>query len=214
MTPRLVIMLKEPRPGRVKTRLAKDMGGIRATWWFRHQVSRLIARLSKARKYQMILAVSPDHAALHSRFWPSHLLRWPQGRGDLGERMRRIILNASHGPILIIGADIPGIEKRHIAAAIRALGENDVVFGPAPDGGYWLIGFRQAGRSSLSSKALRGVRWSSAYALEDSIKSLGLKKKVAFIDTLQDVDTIKDLTSKRAFSLSANAQSADGRRII
>jgi len=139
----LVIMLKEPRPGRVKTRLARDMGTIPATWWFRHQSRRLIRRMSGDLRWQTFAAVSPD-LAIHSRFWPSHLPRLPQGAGDLGQRMAGVFHTMPPGPVLIIGADIPGINPDHIEAAFRALGRHDAVFGPAPDGGYWLVGLKRS----------------------------------------------------------------------
>ena len=74
-------MLKEPRPGRVKTRLGRDIGMIGAAWWFRHQVAGLLRRLDDPR-WHLVLAVAPDHAGLTSRVWPAHLPRIPQGPGD------------------------------------------------------------------------------------------------------------------------------------
>ena len=75
-------MLKEPRPGRVKTRLGRDIGMGAAAWWFRHQTGRLLRRLEDPR-WQLILAVAPDRDGLQSRVWPAHLPRLPQGGGDL-----------------------------------------------------------------------------------------------------------------------------------
>ena len=71
----LVIFLKEPHPGRVKTRLGRDIGMTAAAWWFRHQSTRLIRRLGGDRRWQTVLAVSPDHEGLASRVWPSRLPR-------------------------------------------------------------------------------------------------------------------------------------------
>ncbi len=73
MKPVLVIMLKEPRPGRVKTRLGRDIGKIAATWWFRHQSARLIRSLRDPR-WQIVLAVAPDLAQA-PRLWPGDLPR-------------------------------------------------------------------------------------------------------------------------------------------
>ena len=188
---RLVIMVKEPRPGRVKTRLVRDIGLIDATWWFRHQVRALLRRLQDPR-WQITLAVAPDHVGLCSRFWPAHLPRIPQGRGDLGARMARVLGHAPTGPVCIIGADIPGITPAHIARAFSTIGPNEAVFGPAPDGGYWLIGLKRS--AALPSDILRNVRWSGPHALSDSIDSLG-NMRVALTDALQDVDTAADLAA-------------------
>jgi len=135
-------MVKEPRPGRVKSRLGRDLGMTAAAWWFRHQSRALLRRVQDPR-WQVVLAVAPDHAGMTSRVWPSHLTRWPQGRGNLGDRMGRMLGTAPPGPVCIVGADIPGITATHIASAFGALGANDAVFGPAPDGGYWLIGLKR-----------------------------------------------------------------------
>lgn len=186
-------MVKEPRPGRVKTRLGRDIGHTRAAWWFRHQSAGLIRRLDDPR-WDLVLAVSPDRDGQVSRVWPSHLPRWPQGRGDLGDRMGRVLRQVpqgtARGPILIIGADIPGIEPIHIGRAFQALGAHDAVLGPAPDGGYWLIGL--ARRHPVPPEIFSGVRWSTTHAYEDTRRSLG-SLSVADVDMLRDVDRAEDL---------------------
>ena len=189
MRPLLVVMLKEPRPGRVKTRLGREIGLTGSAWWFRHQTRSLLMRLRDPR-WQIVLAVAPDAEGLTSRVWPADLPRIPQGAGDLGDRMGRIFRQLGRGPLCIIGADIPGICRPRIARAFRALGRADTVFGPAPDGGYWLIGM--ARRHALPKTILQGVRWSSQDALSDSIASLPAGR-TATIDVLQDVDTVTDL---------------------
>ena len=133
----LFIMVKEPRAGLVKTRLGTGIGMTRAAWWFRHQTQRLLRALGRDPRWQTVLAVSPDVEGLQSRIWPAQLPRWPQGRGDLGHRMAAVFRCAPPGPVLIIGADIPGVTPALIAKAFRALGDHDAVFGPAHDGGSW-----------------------------------------------------------------------------
>jgi rSAM/selenodomain-associated transferase 1 len=185
------IMVKEPRAGRVKTRLGKDIGMTRAAWWFRHQSKRLIRRLGRDPRWQTVLAVSPDPEGLQSRIWPADLPRWPQGQGDLGDRMGAIFRSAPKGPVLIIGADIPGITPALIEKAFRALGDHDAVFGPASDGGYWLIGIKRAG-IGVPVGLFKDVRWSTKHALADTVATLG-DAQVKMIDTLRDVDTATDL---------------------
>ncbi len=187
----LVVMVKEPRPGRVKTRLGRDLGMTAAAWWFRHQVTRLLRRIEDPR-WRLILAVSPDRAGMQSRVWPAHLPRMPQGTGDLGDRMGRIFRSQPPGPVCIIGADIPGIRAPHIARAFAALGRNDAVIGPAPDGGYWLIGLKRS--AAVPACLFAGVRWSSPHARDDTLRSLGAVP-VALTDTLRDVDEARDLAT-------------------
>ncbi|MGB5558737.1 MAG: TIGR04282 family arsenosugar biosynthesis glycosyltransferase [Paracoccaceae bacterium] len=186
-------MVKEPRAGRVKTRLGHDIGMTAAAWWFRHQTQALIRRLRDPR-WQLILAVSPDNQGLTSRNWPADLPRLPQGTGNLGTRMKRIFDGAPPGPVLIIGADIPGIQKPHIARAFCALGHSDAVIGPAPDGGYWLIGLK---RQRPAPPALfNNVQWSSENALSDTVSTLK-HHRIAYTDMLRDVDTAADLQPPR-----------------
>lgn len=192
----LIIMIKEPRPGRVKTRLGRDIGQTAAAQWFRHQSADLIRRLGRDPRWDLVLAVSPDHTGLSSRVWPTRIARIPQGGGDLGARMRRL-LAAQAGPTVIIGADIPGIHPRHIALAFAVLGQNDVVFGPAGDGGYWLVGARRLGRP-LAQGLFRNVRWSTPDAMADSIDSAG-HSKIGLVDPLDDVDTGADLRRLRRY---------------
>lgn len=182
-------MLKEPRPGRVKTRLGRDIGLVGSAWWFRHQVRALLRRIEDPR-WQTVLAVAPDHEGMQSRVWPAHLPRIPQGRGDLGGRMARILRSQPLGPVCIIGADIPDISRPRIAEAFTALGGHDAVFGPAHDGGYWLIGMKRMQRPAPT--ILQDVRWSSEHALTDSARSLG-NARIARVATLRDVDTADDL---------------------
>lgn len=185
----LVIMVKEPRPGRVKTRLGRDIGMVGAAWWFRHQTRSLIRRLRDPR-WQIMLAVSPDREGLRSRIWPVDLPRAGQGRGDLGERMGRMLRGMPKGPVCLIGADIPGISRAHIAQAFAALGQAQMVFGPAPDGGYWLVGAQRY--AALPCGLFLNVRWSTEHALADTLASVpGLR--VALLDHLRDVDTVADL---------------------
>ncbi len=190
----LLIMLKEPRPGRVKTRLARDIGTVPAVWWFRHQTARLIRRLDDPR-WRLVLAVAPDAAGLASRVWPAHLPRLPQGKGELGQRMARLFRQMPPGPAVIVGGDIPGITARHIARAFAALGANDAVFGPAPDGGYWLVGLRRTAPPPASF--LQAVRWSTHHALADSMASLP-GRRIALTQRLRDVDTAADLAALKS----------------
>ncbi|MEW2918903.1 TIGR04282 family arsenosugar biosynthesis glycosyltransferase [Ruegeria sp. ANG10] len=185
----LVIMVKEPHPGRVKTRLGRDIGMVGAAWWFRHQTRSLIRRLRDPR-WQIVLAVSPDREGLTSRIWPVDLARAPQAGGDLGRRMGRMLRGMPKGAVCLIGADIPGITRGHIARAFKALGSAQMVFGPAPDGGYWLVGAQRYG--ALPTTLFRDVRWSTEHALADTLASIP-GTRVAFLDHLRDVDTVADL---------------------
>jgi rSAM/selenodomain-associated transferase 1 len=182
-------MLKLPRPGQVKTRLGREIGMVTAAWWFRHQVRDLLRRLEDPR-WDLVLAVTPDSAGMAARVWPAHLERIAQGGGDLGARMRRVFRARPGGAVCLIGGDIPGVERCHIARAFRALGDHDAVFGPALDGGFWLVGLKRTG--PLPPALFRDVRWSTEHALADSL--MGLEEhRVAQVNRLRDVDEARDL---------------------
>jgi len=186
-------MIKVPRPGRVKTRLGRDLGMTTAAWWFRHQVKRLLRDIADPR-WDIVLSVAPDNEGLTSRIWPEHLPRIPQGTGDLGDRMARIFHVMPNGPVVIIGADIPGVTRKHINKAFRALGNHDAVFGPATDGGYWLVGLKRVG--PVPTTLFHGVRWSGEHTLSDTCETIG-RARIALVDEMQDVDTIADLVKLR-----------------
>ncbi len=185
----LVVMLKVPRAGRVKTRLGRDIGTIAAKWWFRHQVRGLLRRIEDPR-WEVVLAVAPDREGMMSRVWPAQLRRIPQGNGNLGDRMSRALRAAPAGPCCVIGGDIPAINRDRIAEAFAALGSHDAVFGPAPDGGYWLIGLRRL--RAVPSGIFAGVRWSTEHALGDTEATLP-DHSIARVAMLRDVDTAADL---------------------
>lgn len=169
--------------GAVKTRLAADIGQVRSLRFYRSLTGVLIRRLATDRRWRTVLAVTPDRAR-GSRLWPPGVRRTPQGRGDLGARMLRLLRGQGHRPAVLIGSDIPGIGAAHIAEAFRLLRENDVVFGPAADGGFWLVGLKSSPRLP---GVFGGVRWSGPHALADTLGNLA-GRKIGFAATLSDVD--------------------------
>ncbi|MEZ5893292.1 MAG: TIGR04282 family arsenosugar biosynthesis glycosyltransferase [Parvularculaceae bacterium] len=186
----VIVFVKAPVAGRVKTRLAKDIGAGRAAAIFRLLMNHTLREAEKS-GFRVILAVDPAGAAHASaRFWPAHLPRVAQGKGDLGARMARAFDHAPPGPAVIIGADAPGLRVRHLRAAFAALQGADAVFGPATDGGYWLVGLK---RRKPAPELFHGVRWSTAHALSDTLKTLPPHFDVRFLDTLADVDEAKGL---------------------
>jgi rSAM/selenodomain-associated transferase 1 len=178
-------MAKSPLLGRVKRRLGRDIGAVAATRFYRSCLSHTVVRLARDPRWRTMLAIDPDRA-IAQNVWPAResIMLLPQGEGDLGRRMQRLFALMPPGPAIIIGSDIPAIGPEHIAEAFKLLGQADAVLGPALDGGYWLVGL------ATSPRLLRpfaGVRWSTPYALADTVANLD-GKRVAFAATLCDVD--------------------------
>jgi rSAM/selenodomain-associated transferase 1 len=201
---RLVLMVKVPALGRTKTRLAREIGGVGATAFYRHTVSAVLGRLGTASDWQTILCVSPD-ADRMSPVWPRHFMRLPQGGGDLGQRMQRVMDRLPPGPAVIIGTDVPGIRAEHVRDAFRMLGSRDAVFGPSPDGGYWLVGLKRTGRVP---RIFADVRWSSAHALADTLRNasglrVGQVASLADVDEAADLKRLDDAPGRRILPLSA-----------
>ncbi len=170
--------------GLVKTRLARDIGIVRA-WQFSCRSIKAITPLTRDPRWQCCLAISPDTAVHQTRFWPRAHNYLAQGNGDLGERMSRIIKKMPPGPVVILGTDIPTIRPSHIASAFLALNKNDVVFGPSRDGGYWLIGVK---RRPIYKEIFTSVNWSTDSALEDTISNLPPHWNYKFLETMEDID--------------------------
>jgi rSAM/selenodomain-associated transferase 1 len=173
---RLIVFARAPRLGRGKRRLAAGIGAV-AAWRFQcWALARVLRRLARDRRWQCWLAVTGGPAR-----WPRGVRRLNQGRSDLGRRMGQAMRSLGPGPVVLVGADIPDIAPRHIAAAFRALARHDAVFGPAGDGGFWLVGLR-------GGDPFRGVRWSSRHALADTLANLGRRRTHALLETLVDID--------------------------
>jgi uncharacterized protein len=192
--PLVIVMVKAPRPGRVKSRLSRQIGSAEALRFYRSTTASVLRRLSRDPRWRLALAVTPD-GDRYSRFWPSEVPRLPQGGGGLGPRMVRLLSRSSRHPTVVIGSDIPGITPSHIADALRKVTGQNLVLGPSVDGGYWLIA-RGAGARPLKRDAFDDVRWSSEHAMADTVAAWAGPVDVA--QQLSDVDTIEDYRRWRA----------------
>ena len=181
-----VLLAKAPRLGRVKRRLACQIGNVSAFRFHRQTTAAMLKKLSHPH-WRLWLFLTPDDAGGIGCVWPqaARARRMGQGVGDLGQRMARVFQNLPPGPVVLIGSDIPDIMPGDIRDAFRALDDHDAVFGPSPDGGFWLVGFR---RCVLPFYPFRGVRWSSPHALADTLCNL-THLRVAHLASREDVDT-------------------------
>ena len=190
---------RSPALGRGKRRLARDIGDLAALRFERLMLARLLRRLRRDRRWHLRLAITPDPALQRKRLWPRGIPIIGQGGGDLGERMRHALATCPPGPAVLIGTDIPALGPHHIAAAFRLLGQHDLVFGPARDGGFWLVGAR---RSLCLPPLFSAVRWSGPHALEDVLANLPRQVSVGFAARLDDVDdgaSFRRLAPSRGF---------------
>ncbi|MCA3272304.1 MAG: TIGR04282 family arsenosugar biosynthesis glycosyltransferase [Roseomonas sp.] len=189
--PVVIIFARAPRLGAVKRRLAAGIGARGALHFYRATLAAIAWPITRDRRWRTILAITPRGArADWTRLAPPGTLRMAQIAGDLGQRMERAL--APFPRAILIGSDIPGLGPADIAAGFRALGRADAVFGPALDGGYWLVGFGP----QRPHKPFARVRWSSRHALADTLANFR-RHRVALLPPKRDVDCAEDLAALR-----------------
>ena len=193
LTRHLVIFTRWPRFGTGKSRLAAGVGPGVALRFQRVMLQKLLRRLSHDPRWATWLAVTPDRSGP----WPRHVGILPQGNGDLGQRMSRVVDRLSPGPVVIVGTDTPELRADHVARAFTALGKYDAVIGPATDGGYWLVGLRRRPRVIDPFFA---VRWSTDNARADTLANLACHS-VVLLDRLDDIDDAESLARSPNWNL-------------
>jgi hypothetical protein len=191
------VFARAPRLGTVKRRLAAGIGPSAALQFYRATLATTLRRLGADRRFRTVLAITPDFSRGP---WSLGVARTGQGRGDLGARMHGLIRRHPRGRVAIVGADIPELRAADVAAAFRHLRASDACFGPAADGGYWLVALGPRRPADPFAQ----VRWSTPRALADTLLNFR-RHAVAFARTLRDIDTEADL---RAESNTRRAQSA------
>jgi rSAM/selenodomain-associated transferase 1 len=187
---KLIIFVKAPRPGEVKTRLAKALGHERACDAYRKLVDRLLSNLKSLSDVELCFA--PADAEKEIAPWlRSGWQAVPQTDGDLGARLTAAFaraFGAGAQRVVIVGSDCPFVTVKDIKEAFENLTSRDMAVGPATDGGYWLIGLRQP-QPGLFQK----IPWSTDQVLAETLsraRTLGLKMHL--LRLLSDVDTQED----------------------
>jgi uncharacterized protein len=182
----VVVFARAPRLGAVKRRLAREIGARAALRFHVATLTHLLRGLKADRRFRTVLAVTPDRARFRLGV---RIERVPQGGGDLGARMHRAFCRFRRSRVVLIGSDIPEAGPADARAAFRALGSAEAAFGPAADGGYWLV----AMAPRRPARPFATVRWSSEYTLADTLSNFA-GRRVAILRTVQDVDTAADLS--------------------
>ena len=186
--PVAILFLKAPLIGAVKTRLAAEVGAPAAWRFYRETAQRIGARLARCPEWDLVVAATPRRSARHLRRGLPRLAGLPcieQGEGDLGARMARCLDRFAPRPRLLFGADIPSVDAVAIGRAFDRLRGSDVLFGPAEDGGFWLVGQRGPERCA---GLFDGVTWSRPETLAATLRNVPRHRRAAFAETLADVD--------------------------
>lgn len=189
----LVIMAKEPHPASVKTRLRKSLTDEKRLALYVRLLEATIEKLRSVPGVDTFIAYTPETAL--SFFKKFKLGLFPQTEGTLGDRLynaARKVLDGGYRKAVLVGTDIPDISGSIVLNAFGLLSEHEIVFGPAVDGGYYLVGLKRPIRELFED-----IPWSSERTLRESLdtaKKYGFS--VATTETLLDIDTIDDV--KRA----------------
>jgi len=190
----LLVFTRNPALGKVKTRLAKTVGNTTALEIYTFLLERT---------RDIAMKVAADKAVYYSvkirknDIWDATIFQKHQQVGeDLGIRMLHAFKNgfeAGYEKVLIIGSDLYDLTADTIANAFLALDKNDLVIGPAEDGGYYLLGM-----NSLEEKVFKNKDWGTATVRKDTLEDLK-DKKVFLLAPLNDVDIFEDIEHHPAF---------------
>jgi len=179
----VIIFARAPRLGVGKRRLASDVGDRVAYDFYEANLRRLLHALNGG-DWQLHVAVASEGEQHHPLF--DNLPTTVQPEGDIGQRMLTLLAQFTGSHRVIVGSDIPTLNRDHVTRALHSLKTHQLVLGPAEDGGFWGIGCSQGYLPNTSF--MRGVRWSSAHTLTDSIATVPTDTSIDQVDCLADVD--------------------------
>lgn len=197
----LIVFTRYPEPGHTKTRLIPALGAEGAAELQRRMTERLLCglrQLAQSRPLHIeVRFAGGDAKAMRHWLGPGYTYA-SQGDGELDRRMGAAMeagFSGGANAVLVVGTDIPGVSVNEINGAFDALKHTDIVFGPAVDGGYYLIGLHKRCVEKALPHLLAGIPWGTNRVLERSQEraaSLGLS--VTLMQPLSDVDRPEDLS--------------------
>ncbi|PCJ27689.1 MAG: glycosyltransferase [Flavobacteriales bacterium] len=183
----LIVFVKNIKLGKVKTRLAKAIGDEGAFQVYKHLVElteKAIEGVNTTKHVYFSDSIIDEKWQKTSKF--------VQKGADLGEKMKNSFKNGQKqgfSKIVLIGSDLPKISPEIIQKGFDELEKNEVVFGPAEDGGYYLVGMTKAHFCIFENKV-----WSTDSLLEETLAELNEKKiQYSLLEMLNDIDTVEDL---------------------
>jgi rSAM/selenodomain-associated transferase 2/rSAM/selenodomain-associated transferase 1 len=192
----LIVFTRYPEPGKAKTRLIPALGSVGAAELHRQMTEHTLAQVKALQKRRCISTTVcfdgfQNSSVMQTWLGDSWTYR-SQGSGDLGSRLIQALTTAFHEGmerVLVIGTDCPGLSADLMAQAFDQLQNQDLVLGPALDGGYYLIGLNR-----LVPELFTNIAWSTDVVLQQTIKIAREQHlSVAYLPALSDVDRPEDL---------------------
>ncbi|MFL1012546.1 TIGR04282 family arsenosugar biosynthesis glycosyltransferase [Flavisericum labens] len=196
----VIVFVKNIKLGKVKTRLAKTIGNQGAFEVY----SELVKVTEKAtEKLSADIHIYFSNAIVNTK-WKDAYKAVQEGK-DLGERMHNAFKKGfrdGYERIVLIGSDLPEISSHHINQGLKSLNQHETVFGPAEDGGYYLIGL-----SKMHPFIFENKPWSQPHLLTETLKQLR-ENNITFttLETLNDIDTFEDLIDSKFYQLNLKLQ--------
>ena len=195
----LLVFLKEPTPGRVKTRLAKSIGESKATLYYQAMVATLLGRLSSNTNYRFRFCYAPDTATESIKAWINPLMEGahnvsydyqPQPSGDLGCRLSfaaKQAFSEGYRRVSLIGTDTPSLTSEHISSLTNSVAS--ISIGPTYDGGYYLISM-----DAFYPELFDSIPWSSEDTYDATVRAT-IKANLSYdvLEQLYDIDELSDL---------------------
>jgi rSAM/selenodomain-associated transferase 2/rSAM/selenodomain-associated transferase 1 len=197
---RLIIFTRYPEPGKTKTRLIPVLGKHGAADLQRKMTEHIVAKalaINQRDAVSVEIHYEGGNKQLMQEWLGSDFIYRPQHPGNIGERMHFALdaaFNSGATAAAIIGSDIPDITIDLLTNTFARLEDNDLVFGPARDGGYYLVAASEKAWSHDASQIFSGIHWSTAKVLTQTLQTASdLKMSYILLDTLDDVDRPQDL---------------------
>lgn len=187
MSTNAILIVKEPRPGQVKTRLQSHLSAAEAAELYRAFIVDSVETLARSAADRKVIAFAPIGAeeAIRELVGADFDLI-AQSEMDLGGRLDGLMrwsFKQGAERTVIIGSDTPSLPVAYIDEAIEMLQERDVVLGPSTDGGYYLVGQKEG-----NSAIFTGIEWSTGAVLKQTLERLG-KQSLGLLPPWYDVDT-------------------------
>ncbi len=199
--------MKYPEKGKVKTRLARELGDDFVYNLYRCFIDDILES-TKNLPYETIISCYSCSTREITHFLGEDFRYEDQNGADLGERMYNAIRDAfdkGFDQIVLFGSDIPDISVEILSDAFKGLEKNDIVIGPSADGGYYLIGFN---RDSLRRELFSDVTWSTSLVLFETLTKIELMRlSCLLLDELYDIDEMDDLKTYYRHHMDSNTDS-------
>ena len=196
----VIVFVKNIKLGKVKTRLAKTIGNQAA-----FEVYKELVKVTEeaTENLDTDLRIYFSDAIVTTKWERAH--KDVQKGNDLGERMNNAFLKGfedGYERIVLIGSDLPDINANHIQKGLDALEDSEVVFGPAEDGGYYLIGM-----SKMNHKLFENKPWSQSHLLTETLSELKDNNTTfTTLEVLNDIDTFEDLEASDFYKNNTELQ--------